>query len=150
AISGQIPIWIDVGYRVTPNLILAAYGQLGFGLLKEDCPSGASCSVKDWRFGVGARYHVQPAEKIDPWLGIGAGYEVLSIDARMGSNAFSVSGKGWELANLQGGVDFQVSRDAYLGPFVSFSVDMTTSESATLGNLSASSSDFDKSLHEWL
>src|SRR5262245_12481435 len=66
-ISGQIPVWLDVGYRVTPNLVLAAYGQLGIGLFKNDCPSGASCSAKDWRFGLAARYHIQPAEKLDPW-----------------------------------------------------------------------------------
>lgn len=149
-ISGQIPIWLDVGYRVTPSLVLAAYGQLGIGLFKDDCPSGASCSAKDWRFGVAARYHIQPAEKVDPWLSAGVGYEVFSISASAGGSSIDLSAKGWELANLQAGIDFQVSRDAYVGPFVSFSLDEITSESGSIGNLSASTSDFDKSLHEWL
>src|SRR5438105_4003214 len=29
-ISGQIPIWIDAGYMVTPNILLGLYGQYGF------------------------------------------------------------------------------------------------------------------------
>jgi outer membrane protein W len=155
SVSGQIPLWLDVGYRVTPNLVVAAYGQLGIGLLKKDCTSGTDCSVKDWRFGLAARYHFQPTSNLDPWISAGAGYEIFSIDGSQGSASASVTANGWELVNLQAGVDFQVSRAAYFGPFVSFSLDETTSENATatipgMGTISASTSDFDKSLHEWL
>jgi len=30
-VSGQIPIWLDLGYMVTPNLMLGLYGQYGVG-----------------------------------------------------------------------------------------------------------------------
>src|SRR5450432_597419 len=50
-ISGQVPIWIDAGYMVTPNILVGLYGQYGFAQTKN-CEAGASCSAHDIRFGV--------------------------------------------------------------------------------------------------
>src|SRR5262249_9014476 len=36
-ISGSIPIWIDIGYRVAPAVVVGVYGQLGIGLTRN-CP----------------------------------------------------------------------------------------------------------------
>lgn len=35
-ISGHVPLWLDVGYRVTPEVFLGGYGQYGFGVLAGD------------------------------------------------------------------------------------------------------------------
>ncbi|MGC4064077.1 MAG: hypothetical protein QM784_05440 [Polyangiaceae bacterium] len=35
-ISGHIPLWLNLGYMVTPNIMLGLYGQYGFGLLAGD------------------------------------------------------------------------------------------------------------------
>jgi hypothetical protein len=29
SISGQVPVWIDAGYMVTPNILVGLYGQYG-------------------------------------------------------------------------------------------------------------------------
>jgi len=43
-LSGQIPIWLDVGYMVTPNMLVGLYGQYGFAQVKS-CDDGADCSA---------------------------------------------------------------------------------------------------------
>jgi opacity protein-like surface antigen len=148
-VSGQIPIWVDGGYRVTPQVVLGVYAQLGI-LLPKDCPSDVSCSGQDWRFGVNARFHIQPGHSVDPWLGLGVGYELFHGVVSQGGSTASGDAKGWEFANLSAGVDFLVAAHAFIGPYLSFSLDETTSLSATFGGVTLSTSDFDKSLHEWL
>ena len=140
--SGQVPIWIDAGYMVTPNIMLGLYGQYGFVLLK-DCND---CSAHDLRFGIQGQYHLAPAASMDPWLGLGVGYEILSTSQT--AQGITVSGdvKGFEFLNLQGGADFKVADALTVGPFLSFSLGQYSSISS--GGLSA---DIDKTaLHEWL
>src|SRR5258706_3836456 len=52
AVSGMIPIWLDLGYMITPNIMLGLYAQYGFVMLasqvKDACDAaGASCSAND-------------------------------------------------------------------------------------------------------
>lgn len=70
-ITGQVPIWIDAGYRFTPNVMAGAYFQYGFAFVK-DCPSGASCSAHDIRLGIQAQYRIQPTEKWTPGWALGS------------------------------------------------------------------------------
>ena len=45
--SGMIPIWLDLGYFVTPQIMLGLYGHYGIGLVADSentCPEGADCS----------------------------------------------------------------------------------------------------------
>jgi len=80
-------------------------------------------------------------------VGIGSGYEKLSISSSGGS--FDLS--GWEFVNLQLGVDFAVGSSVKIGPWVGFSLgqystgsisDSTNGVSQDLGSR--------KTLHEWL
>lgn len=158
--GGQVPIWLDLGYMVTPNLMLGLYGQYGFGSvsgqLKSICDqasaAGVSCSVSDIRFGVQAHYHFSPAEKIDPWLGLGVGYELLKISLSGDGGDGSITDKGFEFANLQGGVDFKVLPSFGVGPFVSFSFGQygSTSTSGAFTDFGAGGDITNKAIHEWL
>ena len=145
AFSGQVPIWLDAGYMVTPNILVGLYGQYGF-VQTKNCDDGASCSAHDIRFGVQGQYHIMPDESVDPWLGLGFGYESLGVsESAMG---LSVDGSltGWEFLNLQGGVDFQVTNAFTVGPFLSFSLDQFSSQ-----KLGDTSQDIDPTaLHEWI
>jgi hypothetical protein len=139
SVIGQVPIWIDFGYRVLDPLFVGLYFQYGFGLLgsKYDgaCELELDCSASDVRFGVQAHYHFAPAETFDPWLGFGFGYEWLSIEIE--GQLFNVddgegmSGvefdfertmSGLEYLSLHAGLDIRVTRRVTLGPFVSFSL----------------------------
>jgi hypothetical protein len=132
--SGVIPIWLDVGYRLHPNIVLAAYAMYGIALLKvadpDDpfgggCPELAECSAAGWRFGVEAEYQFAPAAFVNPWVSLGVGYELLHshVKVQMGQfvydRAFAYSGP--DLLHLQAGVDLGVSPAFGVGPFASVS-----------------------------
>ncbi len=144
--SGQIPIWLDLGYRVTPNLVLGLYGSYAFGFVGDACVEGADCSANQIRFGVQGQYHLSPGESFNPWFGLGIGYEILNLHFEGQGSDFDESFKGFEFANLQVGGDFKVSDSVGIGPFVSFSLGQYSSV-----GFGDSSEDLEKkTLHEWL
>jgi outer membrane protein W len=139
AFSGMIPIWLDVGYMVTPNIMVGVYGNYGIVSLK-DC--SGDCSASQLRFGVQGQYHISPAEKLDPWFGLGIGYEKMSVKA--GGDDGSIS--GMEYLNLQAGLDYKLSPAFGLGPFLSFSLGQYGSASS--GGVSADIPE--TAMHQWL
>jgi hypothetical protein len=170
-VKGMIPLQLDLGYRVTQELSLGGYVMYGVGFvgdtISEPCDSAdetpgvsASCSARDIRLGIQAQYHFAPAEKLDPWLGVGFGYEwlTLGVDVSGGGQSFELTstGRGFEFINLQGGLDFKVARGLGLGPFLSFSMGQYSSASASCSGSLCDNSDTesrdidDKALHQWL
>lgn len=160
-ISGQVPIWLDLGYMVTPNIMVGLYGQYGFGILgsqlSDACDAnGLSCSAHVLRFGVQGQYHLSPAEKLDPWFGVGLGYEMgtMSMSGTVLGNKIdgSATYKGFEFLNLQGGADYKLSPAFGIGPFLSFSLGQysSTSTSGSTGGAATSGDISDKTMHEWL
>jgi len=131
---GAIPFILDVGVRLNPHFYLGLFGQLAPVLLKADdekgCPSEFDCSSTNYRFGVNADYHFSPASGVDPYLSLGVGYDMLkssakgSVDLGAGPMGFEVEStfRGFEFANLGGGVDFVVNRHFSIGPSLTFTV----------------------------
>jgi hypothetical protein len=164
-IAGVVPLWLDLGYRVTPNVFIGGYFQYGFGVLGENldgpCEENddVDCSVHSHRVGAQLHYHFSPRNSADPWLGIGFGYEWLKMGVEGDGGEFDLTARGFELANLQGGVDFYPADNFYLGPFLSFSLDQYSSVEADCsgqagvicGALDEIDGDIDdKSIHNWL
>src|SRR5262245_52611991 len=48
-ISGMIPFWADVGYRIDPNWYVGGFFQFGIGLVPSSLCSGITCSENDLR-----------------------------------------------------------------------------------------------------
>jgi hypothetical protein len=154
-VSSRFPLWFDVGFRIGPHWYVGAFLQYGF----VSMPSSycGKCSAHDIAGGAGAMVHLTPHALIDPWLGIGAGYESVSGTEHTFGNNFSFS--GFQLFNLQGGVDYTLEHLA-LGPFVSLSVGQYSTSTITVfpdpalgGNGSVSTTVGDikgQVLHEWL
>jgi hypothetical protein len=127
--SWRAPVWIDVGYSLTGATTLGAYAQVGTGGTGDSCES--DCDWSDLRVGAAMEWRFVPGGAVDPWLGIGLGYEWLSyrvlvsadIPDGMGGTE-SVQGRvtehfgGPELM-LHGGVDFQVEDALRIGPYAS-------------------------------
>lgn len=148
--SGQLPVQIDVGYRINPHFYVGAYGQLGYAFPKSDCASGASCSGLDTRVGISAQYHILPEAKFDPWVGVGTGYEWLTAKVSQGDASASETAHGFEFVNLQLGGDYRVSNQFAIGPFASLSLGQFSKQSLSL-NGRDTSGDIDKTaLHEWI
>ncbi|HMJ10422.1 MAG TPA: hypothetical protein VK524_03395 [Polyangiaceae bacterium] len=145
-VAGQVPIWVDLGYRVTPNLLLGLYGIYGITIMGDFCDDADSCSAKDLRFGIQAQYHVSPGESFNPWFGLGIGYEILDYSVEDDNVVGEGSFKGFEFAHLQAGGDFKISDAVGLGPFVSFSL----GQYSTFGFGDSSESFEKKAMHEWL
>lgn len=119
--SWRTPLWLDVAYRVSPSASLGLYGQLGFGGTGDGCVG--KCDFSDLRIGVQGQWRFSPHGKIDPWLGLGAGWESLSyrtLSADTGAQATELLG-GPEVL-LQGGLGLQLERSLEIGPFVSLGV----------------------------
>ena len=132
--SGKIPIWLDLGYMVTPNIMVGLYAQYALAMIADDaCPSGADCSGSVMRFGIQGQYHLSPAESLDPWFGLGIGYEISSSTISAGGAEVSGGASGLEFANIQAGANFKVADAIGVGPFLSFSLGQYSSRSARSG-----------------
>jgi hypothetical protein len=158
--NGVLPIWVDAGYRLNPNLFLGAYFQYGIAFLNTskagssgvNCnASGVSCSGSDLMFGVQAHYHFMPDGTIDPWAGLGIGYEIANVSVSQGGQSASVSQSGFQFVNFQAGGDYKATPNLGIGPFVMFSLGQYGSCSfggaaSSLGNCSIQQT----AMHEWL
>jgi len=167
-ISGMVPLWFDVGYRIDPALYVGAFFQYGFAFVNKDNPSnvacnqGVSCSAHDITFGANVHYHILPDGSFDPWLGAGLGYEMATFSesgtVTEGTTSFNVDGsatfKGFEFLILEAGGDFKPAPNFAVGPFVNFALgELTTwSSSVTVAGVSQDQSGdlVDTGLHEWL
>jgi opacity protein-like surface antigen len=161
-VSGQWPVWVDLGYRFTPNLYLGGLFQYGFGAVNEDEQDGCrnanvNCSASDVRLGVMGRYQFAPTGPVLPWLGLGVGYEWGSFSVHqsvLGDTSTDVSRAGFEFANFQAGADYYLAPRVTVSPFISVSIGQyqSVSTTTTLG-MTTTTSDEDlakKSLHEWI
>jgi len=141
----QIPVWLDVGYMVVPQLMLGIYAQYALvGGGHEFTGSGSGI-----RLGIQAQYHPMEGGRWDPWFGLGTGYEILQTSAAYGDAGVTV--KGFEFANLQAGLDLRLGRSWGLGLFVSYSLGQYSSMSTSGSYAGGQSGEIgEKALHEWL
>jgi hypothetical protein len=163
-VSGQVPIQLDLGYRVIPNLFVGLYAQYGFGIVGDqisqacDLSSQLSCSAHDIRLGIEGHFHFLPRQKLDPWVGLGLGFEWLGVSVDGGGAEASSTFSGFEFVNLQAGLDIAVAEHFYIGPFLtlslaqfsSVSVDCSSSGSTLCDGFGVNGDIQDKAMHEWL
>jgi hypothetical protein len=114
---------LDLGYRIIPQLSVGAYGtfsqfQRGDNVVGDANILGASA-------GVQAAWHFRPDRSVDPWISLGGGWKGLWLDA---DNAKTTSLQGLDLARLQVGADYRVSRDVSISPVIGGSLGMFISQ----------------------
>jgi hypothetical protein len=133
ASSGNVPIIVDVGWRALPQLYVGAYGQYAPVLLKtnaQSCPSDFNCDAQNWRFGLQVDIHPAPHTRLDPYFGVGSGYEILhtnvngTVPIQLATGPAtalvdqSVTDRGWEFANVTAGFDYRANAAVGVGPFI--------------------------------
>ena len=131
--SGILPLWLDAGYRVSKLVYVGAYVQYGFLFVPEkNCPSPPiGCSAHDLRFGPSVHFHFVPDGAVDPWAGIGVGYEASTLTIHNDEQSATRTNRGFELANVQIGADVHSMYGIDWGPFLSFSFDAYRTETQT-------------------
>ena len=143
---GIVPVWLDLGYRFTDNLEVGIYAQYAFSIVRH-CTGDLPCNASDVRFGFQVHWYFRVHDTIDPWVGIGAGFEIYDEDVAGMTRRFG----GYEFVNLQLGVDFSLGHHFGLGPFASWSLGKFTG--VQRGPTDSRLHDFDileRGLHSWL
>ncbi len=152
SISGQIPLQLDLGYRLDPQLFVGGYFQYGIGFVADDaCGGGADCSASNVRLGLQATYHFTPVNQGNAgWLGAGIGYEWASLSAEGGGMEASTTLSGFEFFNIQGGYDFKVTDQFRVGPYGMFTLAQYSNASLEFNGQEQDGDIEEKGLHQWL
>jgi hypothetical protein len=159
-IHGVIPLWLDVGYRLSPHWVLGGYFTFGVVLpkvapasnpLAGGCPEDFDCAATGLRAGLQAEYAILTGP-VRPWLGLGLGYEWVhtSIQGKTLDLELATWHSGPELLQLQAGTDFRLDRSFALGPFLALTAMQYTSCSLELTGQSQPCELDDKAWHGWL
>jgi hypothetical protein len=138
----QFPIVVDVGYRLSEFVFVGAVGQIALGTLGSGS-CGPSDSCLEWNGRVGAEVQLHPlgrAGRLDPWFGIGFGYEWQTYQ----DSSETVTASGFDFLNADVGLDFPVGK-VHLGPFFGFTLGQFSQGSDSGGSNSID----DKALHYW-
>lgn len=110
-------VQLQLGYRLTPNLAIGAYGS--YARFADGTAFGSDVEARGATAGVFADWHFRPERSVDPWMGIGSGWRGLWLAPDVGKNT---SLQGWEIIRLQGGVDYRVTPVIAIGPVLGASV----------------------------
>jgi hypothetical protein len=103
-------VTLGVGYRVNPNFMIGLYGS-GSKYGTRTRTSGAD--IWSATAGVQANYHFLPENEWDPWIGLGGGWRGHWI-----SSNGTDSRHGLDIARLTAGVDYHVSPEFAVSPYV--------------------------------
>ncbi|MCK8497363.1 outer membrane beta-barrel protein [Myxococcus sp. MISCRS1] len=144
AANGAVPVVAEVGYRVTPNWFIGAYGSYTHILTKENpysCFEGWECAASQLRFGPQVQYHFSPTASFDPFVGLGFGMVILrnensgptQVQGPQGPLAANLklksSTRGPEFANVTVGGKWRLGHSLSFGPFLTATVGRYTTRS---------------------
>jgi hypothetical protein len=154
--SGQVPLFVELGGKVIPNLFLGGY--LGFAFGKAGGTTADACDATNntcvsvgFRLGIEAQYHILPHEFVNPWFGYGLGFESLALGVSSGGEKESLGYGGFEFAHFMAGADFRLSRPFGVGPFVDFAMGSYSRYSIDEDRLGKRDGSIEKTAtHEWL
>jgi opacity protein-like surface antigen len=119
----QVPLLLDAGFKLRKPVFLGLYAGMGYGLVGDGneaeaaCRApGASCNVLSYQLGVQGQYHFGPSDRLNPWLGVGFGYEMVRQSLSSGTYSETQRSSGVTLLKLSFGIDYRSSFG--FGPFV--------------------------------
>jgi hypothetical protein len=122
--SGTVPGQLDGWLRFPGGLALGLYFGLAAGISGHALDACPNCSALNYRFGLQAARHFNDGGIVDPWLGIGVGWEWASISEQEQIQGYDVTYDNTYTAlpelTAQAGIDIGSDTIAF-GPFVSVS-----------------------------
>lgn len=153
-VAWTVPLELELGARIGPAFV-GGYVSYAFGKAGNALEGGTSRSASNVRFGFEVLWHLGPDRPVDPWVGLGVGYEWLNLSVGGTGGAITGSARGFEWVNLQLGIDFALGRSFRLGPFVRSRVAQYDTASLglinTQGGEAGSTGDIQsKAVHTWI
>ena len=145
-IKGYVPLRADVGYRFWESHFYVGVAAQLAAIVPTGCAESESCSGTDVRVGALVAYHVLPSRVVDPWIGVGMGYERLKLTRSMDGASVDFTAHGIELFDVELGTDWRATRALRLGPVLSSSIGHFTKIAVN----GTSTRDFDTSMHAWV
>jgi len=118
---------VDLGYRIIPQLSLGAYGT--FSKFQKGDHVLGNANVLGATAGVQAVWHFRADRSVDPWVSLGTGWKGLWLNPDHGK---VTALQGFELARLQIGADYRVSKDVAISPVIGGSLSMFVSEDSPM------------------
>ena len=152
-VSGQIPITIEAGYRVLGRLIVGGYAEIGPTLLNSSFKNQGDSGSDVGRLtaGVQALWNFMPQAVLQPWAGLGAGWDMMDITEDRGS-AFpfrTYKYRGLEFARIQTGINYRVTGKLSIGPAIAIGIGRYSS--GTVEELhNETKLSIDPAVHEWV
>jgi hypothetical protein len=118
---------VDLGYRLIPELSIGAYGT--FSKFQKGDQVASGTDVLGATAGIQAAWHFRPDRSVDPFVSLGGGWKGLWLDPGTGK---TTSLQGLELARLQIGADYRVSKDVAIAPVIGGSLSMFISQDSPM------------------
>ena len=114
---------LDLGYRIIPQLTLGAYGT--FSKYQHGDNIDSNTDVLGATAGIQAAWHFRPDRSVDPWVSLGTGWKGLWLNPSSGK---VTSLQGFELARLQVGADYRLTKDIAISPVIGGGLSLFVSE----------------------
>jgi hypothetical protein len=158
-VGPAFPFTFEAGVRLFGRYELAAVGQYAIGTVNSTSSSGCytgsnACTSSIGQIGVEFLYHPLGLARIDPFIGVGLGYEWLVVRATVQKKNYDLALGGWNWAVVQGGVEFPVGKLFRVGPYALVSVGQYVASDYTVptanGPVSGSSPIANPAVHLWL
>jgi hypothetical protein len=154
-VAWTVPLQLDIGARIGP-VFVGGRASYAFGKTGSSFEGASARSASDVRVGFEVLWHFGADRKVDPWAGIGVGYEWLnlSVGASNGSVVYATL-RGFEWVSLQLGIDFVLGRNFRLGPYLESNVAQYDSASGGIinvqgGEIGGSTDVQSKAVHAWI
>ena len=153
-INFSVPFGIALGYRIAGVVFVgldftyAPFGSPSTTSISACAVSGTSCHSTTFRAGFTVQWHPLGSRGLDPYIGVGAGYEWLTVDVSNGSTDVNLQYNGFTWLEVPLGVDFRLSKDVRLGPYLDFMMGQYRNASVSLTGVSGLIPN--RTLHYWL
>lgn len=115
-----IGVGLDLAWRATPAFSLGVHGQ--YQELSVDDRPGADMDVRGMTSSLVGTFHLAPYQRVDPFVGIGAGYRMLWTEQAGAGN--DVLSHGFQLAKVNLGFDMRLSDSVAIAPTIGADLNM--------------------------
>jgi hypothetical protein len=118
---------LDAMYRINPTFAVGAYGS--FSKYATGDQISDQTDVLGATAGIQAAAHLRPDRSVDPWVSLGTGWRGLWLSPQSGK---TTSLQGLELARVQVGVDYRISKDVAIAPVIGGSLNLFVSQDSPM------------------